>query len=186
MKETDDAFEVTATVKNTGDVAGKDVVEVYMQSPYTDYDKANGIEKSSVQLCGFEKTGVIEPGVSEIVTVTVDKSNLRTYNANGEKTYIVDAGTYYFTTGANAHDAVNNILAAKGYTADNGMDVSGNASLVSTYENEKMDTTTYAVSEMGAEITNQFDDADFNKNDLIEDSVVYLTRSDWNGTFPTE
>ena len=59
VAEKDNTYEVSVTVKNTGDVAGKDVVEVYMQSPYTAYDKENGIEKSAVELVGFTKTDTI-------------------------------------------------------------------------------------------------------------------------------
>ena len=91
-------------------------MQVYFQSPYTDYDKANGIEKAAAELCGFAKTDVLAPGASEDVTITVKKSELRTYDANNAKTYILDAGDYYFTAATDSHNAVNNILAAKGYT----------------------------------------------------------------------
>ena len=101
------------TVKNTGDVAGKDVVEVYMQSPYTDYDKENGIEKPAVELVGFTKTDSIEPGKDQTVTVSVDKEVMKAYDAANAKTYVVDAGDYYFTAASDAHEALNNILAAK-------------------------------------------------------------------------
>ena len=96
MAESDDAFTVTLKVTNTGKTySGKETVQVYFQSPYTDYDKANGIEKAAAELCGVAKTDVLAPGASEDVTITVKKSELRTYDAN---------------------NAVNNILAAKGYT----------------------------------------------------------------------
>ena len=96
VTESDDAFTVTLKVTNTGKTySGKETVQVYFQSPYTDYDKANGIEKAAAELCGFAKTDVLAPGASEDVTITVKKSELRTYDAS---------------------NAVNNILAAKGYT----------------------------------------------------------------------
>ena len=95
IRENDDSFDVSVNVTNTGSVAGKDVVEVYFQSPYTDYDKANGIEKASIELAGFAKTGMLQPGASETVTVNVPKEELRTYDANNAKTYILDAGDYY-------------------------------------------------------------------------------------------
>lgn len=60
-------FEVSVKVTNVGDVAGKEVVQIYFQSPYTEYDKENGIEKASVELCGFDKTEILDPGASEIV-----------------------------------------------------------------------------------------------------------------------
>ena len=117
MTESDDAFTVTLKVTNTGKTySGKETVQVYFQSPYTDYDKANGIEKAAAELCGFAKTDVLAPGASEDVTITVKKSELRTYDANNAKTYILDAGDYYFTAATDSHNAVNNILAAKGYT----------------------------------------------------------------------
>lgn len=164
---------VSVDVTNTGDVAGKDVVEVYAQSPYTDYDRANGVEKSAVQLVNYGKTKLLEPGETQTVSVTFDQGMLKAYDANGAKTYILDAGTYYVTAAHDSHDAVNNVLAAKG------ANVAGDASRVSTYvpSNTDVDTTTYATdTKSGAEITNLFDDA---KGD-----VTYLTRADWEGTFP--
>ncbi|HBG3382925.1 TPA: glycoside hydrolase family 3 C-terminal domain-containing protein, partial [Clostridioides difficile] len=122
-----DTCTATVNVTNTGDIAGKDVVELYAQSPYTDYDRANGIEKAAVELVGLGKTKLLEPGESQTIEITFDEEQLKAYDANGAKTYILDAGTYYVTAGKNAHDAVNNILAAKGYTTANGMDAEGNA-----------------------------------------------------------
>ena len=189
VTETADAFDVNVTVTNTGNVAGKKTVQVYFQSPYTDYDKANGIEKASVELCGFDKTEVLEPGASETVTITVDKSELRTYDANGAQTYILDAGDYYFTLGNGAHEATNNILAAKGYTpetTENRMDAAGNAALTYKWTNAALDTTTFATSEStGNAITNLFDDADPNKVSYSPGSVTWLSRSDWTATYPT-
>ena len=69
-----DSFNVSVDVKNTGSVAGKEVVQVYFQSPYTDYDKQNKVEKAAVELCGFGKTEILEPGASETVTVNVPRS----------------------------------------------------------------------------------------------------------------
>lgn len=184
-----DAFQLNVTVKNTGSVAGKKTVQVYFQSPYTDYDKQNGIEKASVELCGFDKTEVLEPGASETVSITIDKSELRTYDANGAKTYILDAGDYYFTIGNGAHDAVNNILAAKGFTpetTENRMDAAGNAELTWKWTNASQDNTTYATSEAtGNPITNLFDESDPNKVSYSPGSVTWLSRSDWTGTYPT-
>ena len=189
VTETADAFELTVNVTNTGNVAGKKTVQVYFQSPYTDYDKQNGIEKASVELCGFDKTEILEPGASEKVTITIDKSELRTYDANGAKTYILDAGDYYFTIGNGAHEAVNNILAAKGYTpetTENRMDAAGDAALTWKWTNGALDTTTFATSEStGNAITNLFDDADPNKVSYSPGTVTWLSRSDWTATYPT-
>ncbi|MEE0106222.1 MAG: glycoside hydrolase family 3 N-terminal domain-containing protein [Lachnospiraceae bacterium] len=183
VEEKENTYEVTVTVKNTGDVAGKDVVEVYMQSPYTDYDKENGIEKSAVELVGFTKTDEIEPGKEQTVTVSVDKEVMKAYDAKNAKTYIVDAGDYYFTAASDAHEALNNILAAKGYTTENGMDADGNAEMTYKATVGSLDNTTYAKStETGNDVTNQFDDVDIR---YYDDSFTYLTRNDWTGSFPT-
>lgn len=185
-----DQFEVTVTVTNAGDTyAGKETVQVYSQSPYTEYDKENGVEKASATLVGFEKTDVLAPGESETVTVYVDKSELASYDAYGAKTYILDQGTYYLTVATDAHDAVNNILTAKGYTpenTENRMDVAGDAALVHAWEQVEFDKTTYATSSTGYEITNQFDHADLSLYEGLDTEVTYLSRSNWEGTFPTE
>lgn len=182
MTENGDAFDITVTVKNTGVYAGKDVVEIYMQSPYTDYDRENAIEKSAVELVGFAKTGVIEVGAEESVTVSVPKELTKTYDSKNAKTYIVDAGTYYFAAGRDAHDALNNILAVK--KADTSkMTAGGDSTLVAAYEQATLDSSTYAVSlATGTAITNQFENADINN---YGGGLTYLTRSDWGRTFPT-
>ena len=173
-----DTCTVTVDVTNTGGVAGKDVVQVYVQSPYTDYDKANNVEKSSVQLVGFGKTDTLQPGQTGTVTVTFDREQLKAYDYTTAKTYILDAGDYYITAAANSHDAVNNVLAAKGYTTENGMTAEGDASFTDVYTVAQMDTDTYSVDSVtGVAITNQFDFAD--------SGCTYLSRSDWQGTWPT-
>ena len=189
--EVADTYIVEVTVTNTGDVAGKDTVQVYAQSPYTDYDVDNNVEKASVELVGFDKTDELEPGQSETLTITVDGNDMASYDAYGAETYILDAGTYYLTAAENAHDAVNNILAAKGYSPDNTdgrMDAEGAATLVYSWEQETFDDVTYSTNIVtGVEITNQFDDADVNLSAYTGDqTVTYLSRSDWEGTFPTE
>lgn len=172
-----DVCTVSVNVTNTGDMAGKDVVEIYAQSPYTDYDKQYGAEKASVMLVGYAKTSELAPGASETVTVTFDKEQLKAYDATNAKTYILDAGDYYITAAVNAHAAVNNVLAAKGYTTADGMTENGDAAFVDTYTVSALDSTTYSVdSYSGAPVTNQLDAA---KGD-----ITYLTRSDWEGTFP--
>ena len=183
LTENGDNFTAQVTVTNSGDVAGKDVVEVYFQSPYTDYDRENRVEKSAVELCGFEKTGELAPGESETVSIDISKETLRAYDYTNAKTYIVDDGTYYFAIGDDCHQALNNILAAKGYTTADGMDADGDDSLVGTYEQKEFDNTTYAKdAATGNEITNQFD---YGNIQTYDDSYVYLTRNDWTGTWPT-
>ena len=184
VTESDDAFTVTLKVTNTGKTfSGKETVQIYFQSPYTAYDKANGIEKAAAELCGFAKTDVLAPGASEDVTITVPKSELRTYDANNAKTYILDAGDYYLTAAHDSHDAINNVLAAKGYTVENGMTADGNADMAWNYNVASLDKDTYSVSAVtGEAITNQFDNADPSYYGM--DGINYLSRSDWQGTWP--
>ncbi len=186
-----DRFEVTVTVTNVGDTfSGKETIQVYAQSPYTQYDIENNVEKASVALCGFGKTGILAPGASETITVYVDKRELASYDAYGAGTYILDEGDYYLTIATDAHNAVNNTLAAKGYTVENTngrMDADGNAALAYKWTNERFDAETYAASLNGTEITNQLSDSDINlSEDLDGQGITYLSRSDWTGTFPTE
>ncbi len=182
VKEGEDGFEVSVTVTNAGDRAGKDVVQVYMQSPYTDYDRTNGVEKSAVELVGFAKTALLEPDKSETVTVTVPKEVMKTYDANGAGTYILDAGDYYFAAGCDVHDGLNNILAAKGYSAKDGMDADGDASMAWKTTVDAQDSTTYAVSmATGKAVSNQFQDTDIR---YYDGDFRYLSRSDWAGTWP--
>ncbi len=181
-------YTIDVTVTNTGEAAGKEVVQIYVSSPYTEYDIENKIEKASVSLVGFEKTDILEPGESETLTIQVDGDYVASYDAYGAGTYILDAGTYYFTAATDSHNAANNVLAAKGYTVENTdgrMDADGNSDLVAEWENKKLDTITYAVSDNGTEIVNQLSNSDPTLNEGVEDEVVFLTRNDWEGTMPT-
>ncbi len=178
-----ETVDVTVKVTNSGAAAGKEVVQLYAQSPYTDYDRENLVEKSSVVLVGYAKTEMLDAGASEEVTITVDKSLLASYDAKGAGTYIMDEGTYYLAVGIDAHDALNNILAAKGLTEEDGMTAAGNAELAGSIEQAELDTTTYAIDDAtGNAIGNQFDNASMT---YYDDSYVYLTRNDWEGTWPT-
>lgn len=189
MTDNGDSLEFTANITNTGDVDGQEVMQIYMQSPYTDYDKANGIEKASVELVGYQKQN-IPAGQTVPFSVTVDKTELRTYDANGAGTYILDAGNYYFATGNGAHEALNNILAQKAAEGDGAvnaeaMTAQGNAELSVKYVQDAQDNQIFATSAAtGAEIENQLDHADLNKDDDTSNDIVYLTRSDWEGTMP--
>ena len=158
-----------------------------------------------MQLVGFGKTNVLQPGESETVSVTVDRKELTVYDEYVNKTYILEAGDYYLSVGLDAHDAVNNILAAKGYapiaqetpaaegaeeaetatlTANGAaaMDAPGDAAKVYKFTVDSDDNATYSVSGTGYKITNQFGDADLNS--YGENLVTYLSRSDWQGTWP--
>lgn len=179
-------YTINVTVTNTGDLAGKETVQIYVSSPYTQYDIDNNVEKAAVQLVGFEKTDILAPGASETLTIEVDGDYVASYDAYGAGTYIMDAGDYYFTAATDSHNAANNVLAAKGFTtADGKMDAEGNAELVCTWNNPELDTTTYAVSDAGTAIVNRLNDSDPNMNPEVGVTVTYLTRNDWEGTMPS-
>lgn len=166
--------EVTVRVTNTGDVAGKSVVQVYAQQPYT----AGGTEKSAVQLVGFGKTDTLEPGASEEVTIAIDADDYSSYDYETAKTYVLDAGDYHFAIGNGAHEALNNILAAQGYTTADGMDAEGDAAKAFSWTN--VEQVLLDESYAGEEITNRFDTASL---EGYGKETGYLTRADWN-TFP--
>ncbi len=177
---------VTVTVTNTGSVAGKETVQIYAQSPYTDYDREHGVEKAAVQLVGFGKTGILEPGQSETLEISVDRRDLAAYDAYGAGTYILEPGAYYLTAATDAHDAVNNILASKGYTRADGMDADGDPALTAAWKETALDTTTFAVSANGTPIVNRLSSADPNLYDGVGEEVKWVSRSDWQGTLPRE
>ncbi len=183
LSVTDDEITATVTVTNTGSVAGKDVVEIYMQSPYTDYDKQYGVEKASVELVGFEKTSLLGANESETLTISIDRDVVSAYDSENAGTYIVDEGTYYFAAATDAHNAINGILVEKGVSASA---LTGEATdLVASYEQESFDSTTFSTSAAtGNKIENQFTD-NYADIDHYADDNTYLTRSDWTGTFPT-
>ncbi len=184
----DKTVTATVTVKNTGAVAGKSSVQLYVSLPYTDYDKQNGIEKAGIQLLDYGKTKTLEPNETQTLTIVADMQNMASWdstsdNAAGTKgCWILDAGDYYFTLGNGAHEAANNVLAAMGKTTADGMTENGNASLVKTWKLNALDNTTFAVSKAGVAVENQLADMDLNY--WIKNSVTYLTRSDWEGTWP--
>jgi len=177
----EDEITVEVTVKNTGSVAGKSVVQVYAQTPYGEYEIANKVEKSAVQLAGFGKTGMLEPGATEKVTVTIDKYLLASYDAYGAKGYILSGGDYYLAIGDDCHDALNNILAAQGYTTADGMTADGSAAKAHKWS-QGFDDDKYRLSSNGVVVTNQFEDCDLNY--WVPGAGVYLSRSDWKGTYP--
>lgn len=191
------SFEVSVDVTNTGDIDAKHTVQIYFSSPYTEYDRLNGVEKAAVELCGFDKKEV-PAGDTVNYTITVNTEDLTSYDANVAKTYILEDGDYWFTAGKNAHDAVNNIIRAKAQDGDIsvdedkmygvGNDGTGDASLCAKWTNGTFDDETYSVSSAtGNEITNRFDNADLNKYAGADgQTITYLSRSDWTGTFPTE
>lgn len=110
LKEKDGQISVDVEVTNTGDVAGKDVVEVYYKPPYTN----GGIEKSSANLIEFAKTNLLQPGESQTVTVTFSIEDMASYDENNAKAYVLEKGDYVISINSDSHTALDQ----KTYTAD--------------------------------------------------------------------
>ena len=146
LEEKDGQISVDVEVTNTGDVAGKDVVEVYYKPPYTN----GGIEKSSANLIEFAKTDLLQPGESQIVTVTFSIEDMASYDENNAKAYVLEKGDYVISINSDSHT----VLDQKTYTADKDVVYKG--------ENKRASDDTAA--------TNVFEDA---KGD-----VTYLSRAD--------
>lgn len=199
------SYDYTINVRNSGSKAGKEAVQVYLQKPYSRHDIIVGIEKASIELVGFEKTKLLEPGQDQDVTVTIGFEQFRSYDAEADKTYILDEGDYYLSVGKNSHDALNNILAAKGYGS--ATDAPGNASLANlALSQDKVDAEVFSkssarvhenptdlkVEPLNTPITNHLDWMDPNrfngvKNAASEDGeVTYVSRANWAGTMPSE
>ena len=146
LEEKDGQISVDVEVTNTGDVAGKDVVEVYYEPPYTN----GGIEKSSANLIEFAKTDLLQPGESQMVTVTFSIEDMASYDENNAKAYVLEKGDYVISINSDSHT----VLDQKTYTAD--------ADVVYKGENKRASDDTAA--------TNVFEDA---KGD-----ITYLSRAD--------
>lgn len=146
LEEKDGQISVDVEVTNTGDAAGKDVVEVYYKSPYTN----GGIEKSSANLIEFAKTDLLQPGESQIVTVTFSIEDMASYDENNAKAYVLEKGDYVISINSDSHT----VLDQKTYTADTDVVYKG--------ENKRASDDTAAI--------NVFEDA---KGD-----ITYLSRAD--------
>lgn len=149
----DGKINIEIEVKNTGKVAGKDVAQVYVTAPYEN----GGVEKSFVELEGFAKTGMLEPGKTEKVTVSFDVEDMAAYDYVDQGCYVLEKGTYEIKLMNNAHDVLDSF----------------------TYDVE--DTIVY--DENHARSTDQT--AAVNTFDFAAGDVTYVSRSDWEGTLPT-
>ena len=178
-----DEHRLTVEVANTGSVEGKESVQLYLQKPYTDYDEQHGIEKSAIDLVDYAKTKLLSPGEKETLSFAVSGREFASFDADVAKTYLVEASDEYrFVVGSSSHDAINNILADKGYSKADGMTENGNVALVQKIQKEK---ATYQQSETGGEIHNRFDDMDMRRFEHRGDNqITYITRSDWIDTLP--
>ena len=110
LEEKDGQISVDVEVTNSGDVAGKDVVEVYYKPPYTN----GGIEKSSANLIEFAKTDLLQPGESQTVTVTFSIEDMASYDENNARAYVLEKGDYVISINSDSHT----VLDQKTYTAD--------------------------------------------------------------------
>lgn len=169
----------------------KSVVQLYVQLPW----QTGQAEKSAIQLVDFGKTAALGAGEEDTVTITVDDYIFATYDenaANGADTskkgcYVFDEGDYYFSVGNNAHDALNNVLAARGVSGGydrNGNAAAGDAAKTRTVTLDALDNVTHARSaETGEIVCNKVQYADINYYGNGTEIVKYLTRGDWN-TYP--
>lgn len=152
----------TVTVKNTGDMTGKDVVEIYYSAPYT----KGGIEKSEVVLGGFAKTSALEPGASETVKIEIAAEDMASYDYAGIKAagggYVLEAGEYDIRLQSDSHNMIDH----KAVTVDQD----------AIYTDDKDGKRPGD----GITAVNLFDDV------TNGEEIVYLSRSDWAGTMPTE
>ena len=174
-KTPDGLITAVITVTNKSDKDGKFLAQLYVQQPYTEYDRQYGVEKSAVNFLNSAKVGV-KAGESVDVTITVPTKYLASYDYTNAKTYILDEGDYYFTAAAGSHEAANNFLSAQGKTGD----AAGKGGC-KTWTCSAFDKTTFSVSN-GTVVTNVADNADMNY--WLPGSVTYLSRQDWEGTYP--
>ena len=184
IEEKGEFIEATVTITNSGAFSGKHAAEIYVAPTYTDYDKANHVEKSAIVLAGFSKTEELAPGASQTIAISIKKRDLASYDTDGKGTYILD-GDYHFTIAHNAHEANNNVLTKLGYGS--AVDSLGDADLVKTWSVEGIDDQTASRSEeTNYPIRNAFAHADLNRYEgTVDQKITYLTRANWNGTFPT-
>lgn len=186
----DDTITATVTVTNNGNMDGKSVVQVYASLPYTDYDRQNNIEKAAIQLINYDKVE-LAAGESTTIEIPFDRYLLASYDANNAKGYILEPGDYYIALGNGAHEAVNNVLAAQGATGlvdQDGNPVTGDTNAVKVYnpQLDTIDTESYKQSVYNAdvEVTNEFDDVSVNYWLPDDQKVPYLSRADWDATWP--
>lgn len=158
-----DTLKFDVKVTNNGDIAGKEVVQLYYTAPYGKEETGNDtvIEKSYVVLGDYAKTGILKPGESEVVQVSIDVSDMASYDEVTDKTYVLDAGTYNIKIAGNAHYGMSANDADFNYTV------------------AQKELCSEAVT--GAEITNALDDV---TEGFASEGYTALSRSDFEGTMP--
>ena len=163
--DVDGVISVSVEVTNTGDVAGKDVVELYYTAPYT----AGGIEKAEVVLGGFDKTGLIEPGASETVTIELAVEDMASYDHLDSRAYVLEAGDYSLSVRTDSHTVAP-----------------GTEPILHTVDSDVVYSGDDHRSSDLAEVTNQFDDVSAQFSTAPQEGkVLSMSRADFGGTFPT-
>lgn len=182
-KQGDRTYNVSVDVTNVGDTySGKETVQFYVSKPYDEYAKENQIQVPSVELVEFGKTDVLAPGQTETISVSIDEKYFASFDAYGAGTYVLMPGDYYLIAATDAHNAVNDLLAAKG--ADSSKMVgSGDATMTAKFTLD-LNTEKYAYSDAtGNPIESVFGYADINRYEGRGDNEVkYYDRSDWANT----
>lgn len=145
------SIEVKVEVTNVGDVSGKEVVQLYYSAPYTE----GGLEKAAIEMATFEKTSLLEPNESEVLTLSFDTFEMASYDMHEEEAYVLDPGTYEIKVARNVHD------------------------IVESYEYEQSNKIVYEEDpETGTSYENQFE--------LAAGEITYLSRNDWENTYPSD
>lgn len=189
VEMSDGMVTATVTVTNTGSVAGKDVVQLYASSPYTELDQQLGIEKPSCYLVAFDKTAELAPGASETVTLSFSTDDLTSYSyahVNGDGTvgcYVLEAGDYAISLRENSHDVIDSkdvtIADTTWYDgSDNAHVRDAEKQMQSALDDEGNALIDDSVEYQAA--TNHFQ----NMSDYMVEESELLTRSDWNATQP--
>ncbi len=180
------------TVKNkNGGVAGKEIVQIYLQQPITEQDKQHGVQKPSVQLIGYGKTKVLEPGQSETVEIKIDANkwfaayDSRITDGSGNKGgYVLSAGDYKLVAARNSHEAVNSIYLANGgqinekFVEEYGAGSAANVETVTVSDKRAADYK-YWTQGTTDEVHNLFSDIDPNMDDKTDNDVLYFSRFNW-------
>lgn len=185
-----DDVSVSVRVTNTGDVAGKTVVQVYFSAPYTDLDREDAIEKPACNLADFTKTSELAPGASEVVTLAFAREDMASYDYRHENNdgtigcYVLEAGDYEVSLRANSHDVIDSRTVTIDATTFFGPDNPRKSEAEAQCERDakgNSTTKTYTGKPVCA-ATNKFQ----TMNDYMQTpGVMNLSRADWTGTFPT-
>ena len=162
LRDDGETISIDVSVTNTGNVAGKDVAQVYYSAPYA----PGGIEKSAVVLGGFAKTKLLEPGESQTLTIEFGREDMASYDYLGIKAeggaYVLEAGDYVVSLRENSHDVIDErtVTVERDYIYNDAADGARSTDEVAA--------------------TNRFDDVS------LDEGITYVSRSDWAGTMPTE